>query len=120
MAVKIRLAKVGRRNAPAFKIVATNRSTKRYGHFLDILGHYNPSHNPPSFNLDEEKLNEWVQKGAQVSDAVKQLQEGTYKFKPYNPNAKEETPATASEEKAKETEKTPVEDETTEAEEETA
>lgn len=90
MSVTVRLARTGRKNAPAFKIIATKTRTKRYGQFLDILGYYNPSHNPVQFELDEEKLKDWVAKGALVSEAVQKLKEGTYVYKPYNPNAKEE------------------------------
>jgi small subunit ribosomal protein S16 len=90
MSVTIRLSKVGRKNAPAFKIVAVPTRKKRYTKFLDVLGYYNPSNTPAIYELNEDKYKEWVGKGALVSEAVQKLREGTYKFKPYNPNAKEE------------------------------
>jgi small subunit ribosomal protein S16 len=98
MSVTIRLSKVGKRNAPSYKIVVSNTRDKRYGRFLDILGYYNPSTNPTGYKLDESKYNDWISKGALVTDAVVQLKEGTYVFKPYRPNAKpEETQETSVE-----------------------
>lgn len=83
MSVKVRLAKIGKRNAPTYKIVVSNIRDKRNGKFLDILGYYNPSKNPAELELDKEKLDEWVTKGAQVSESVKGLSDGTYEFVPY-------------------------------------
>lgn len=85
MSVTIRLARIGKRNAPAFKIVVANTRDKRNGRFLDILGHYNPSHNPPLFSIDKDKYKEWKGKGALSTDAVEKLLAGTYEFKPYVP-----------------------------------
>lgn len=98
MSVTIRLAKVGRKNAPSYKIVVANTRDKNVGRFLDILGHYNPSHNPPLYSMDKDKLNEWKAKGAIVSNAVEKLNEGTYVFKPYNPHAKAEETTKPAEE----------------------
>ncbi len=85
MSVSIRLAKVGKRNAPAFKIVAATTRSKRNGIYLDILGFYNPSKKPVEHELNEEKYTEWVKKGAIVTQAVQDLRAGTYTFKPYIP-----------------------------------
>ncbi len=90
MSVTIRLAKVGRRNAPAYKIVVANTRDKRNGRFLDVLGHYNPSHNPETFSLDQNKYQEWVAKGALITPTVTKLRENKYKFKPYDPKALKE------------------------------
>lgn len=87
MSVTIRLAKVGRRNAPAYKIVVANTRDKRNGRFLDVLGHFNPSHNPATFAIDQNKYQEWVAKGALTSASVTKLKDGKYTFKPYRPHA---------------------------------
>ena len=83
MSLKIRLSRVGRKNLPAYRIVVANTRDKRDGKYLDLIGHYNPSMTPESFDYDKKKYDGWVSKGAQVTDAVKQLIEGTYKYIPY-------------------------------------
>lgn len=83
MSVTIRLARIGKRNAPSFKVVVSNTRDKRNGRFLDVLGHYNPSHNPVLLDLDIKKVDEWKSNGAIVSAAVEKLIDGTYEFQPY-------------------------------------
>jgi small subunit ribosomal protein S16 len=83
MSIKIRLSKVGRKNLPAYRIIATNTRDKRDGKYLDLIGHYNPSMSPESFEYDKKKYGEWISKGAQVTDAVKKLIKGNYKYTPY-------------------------------------
>lgn len=83
MSVTIRLARIGKRNAPAYKIVVANTRDKRNGRFLDVLGHYNPSHNPVLLDIDTKKIDEWKGKGAMITDAVTKLVDGTYEFTPY-------------------------------------
>ena len=85
MSVTIRLARVGRKNLPAYKIVVAQTRDKRNGRALDVLGHYNPSMNPESFNIDKEKYKDWKKKGALVSEAVEKLIKGEYKYVPYEP-----------------------------------
>lgn len=83
MSVTIRLARIGKRNAPAYKIVVANTRDKRNGRYLDILGYYNPSVTPVQFNFDENKYQEWRGKGAMVTDAVVKLRDGTYEYVKY-------------------------------------
>jgi small subunit ribosomal protein S16 len=83
MSVKIRLARIGKKNAPAYKIVVANTRDKRNGKALDVVGHYNPSHNPQLLEIDKKKYEDWIKKGAQVTDAVKGLVDGTYQFEAY-------------------------------------
>ena len=89
MSISIRLAKVGKKHAPAYKIVVANTRDKRNGRFLDIIGHYNPSMNPTEYNMDEGKYNEWKAKGALTTKAVEELKNGSYKFKPYKIKSKD-------------------------------
>lgn len=88
MSVKIRLSRIGRKNLPSYRIVATTTKSKRDGDSKAILGFYNPSNNPVLFEYDKEKLNEWVKKGAQLTDAVKNLIDGTYVYVKYEPKKK--------------------------------
>lgn len=115
MSVKIRLTRVGRKKAPSFKIIVANTRGKRYGKFLDVIGHYNPSHNPALFSMDEEKYNEWIAKGAQATEAVQKLKEGTYEYKHYDPRAEAEAEKAAAEAAKRAEAEKPAEEETTEA-----
>ena len=73
MAVKIRLARIGKKNVPFYRIVAIDSRKKRDGAFLENLGTYDP-HNGSLVQFHQEKLDSWVAKGAIVTDAVKKLQ----------------------------------------------
>lgn len=103
MSVTIRLSRIGKRNAPAYKIVAANTKDKRNGRPLDVLGHYNPSHTPELFEIDKDKYEKWVGNGALVTEAVKKLVAGEYVFEPYTrqneeDKKKQDEPAEAAEE----------------------
>ncbi len=82
--VSLRLTRGGKKNAPAYRIIATHKRSKRDGGFLEILGHYNPSENPVKFEYNKERYEYWVKTGAIPSDAVSQLVRGIYKYTPYN------------------------------------
>jgi small subunit ribosomal protein S16 len=72
MSVKIRLARVGTKNAPVYRVVATDVRNKRDGQPLEILGTYNPGSGTfVQFHVD--KMLAWVNKGAQMTDTVKKL-----------------------------------------------
>lgn len=73
MAVKIRLARIGKTHAPMYRIVAIDSRKKRDGEALDILGTYNPlTHEIVQFHAD--RIAHWESKGAIVTDSVKKLQ----------------------------------------------
>lgn len=104
MSVSIRLSRTGRKNLPSYRVVVTQTRTKRDGKVLEIIGHFNPSNTPASFEINKKKYEEWAGKGAIVSDAVKRLIEGNYKYTKYKPG-KVEKPETP-----KETETPPTEE----------
>ncbi|EKE00380.1 MAG: 30S ribosomal protein S16 [uncultured bacterium] len=85
MSVTIRLARMGKKNAPTYKIVATNTRDKRNGKFLDILGFYNPIGSEVQSQIDTKKVEEWQSKGAMTSEAVKKILEGKYQYTKYSP-----------------------------------
>lgn len=85
--VKIRLTKTGRKNAPSYRIVVADSRSPRDGKFIEVIGFYNPSHNPAQVKVDKQKYEEWVKKGAQPTEAVQQIVEGKYEFVPYDPKA---------------------------------
>ncbi len=73
MAVKIRLARTGRKNVDRYRIVAIDSHKKRDGRFLEILGAYNPQHTPKQFTVKTERVSYWLDKGAQPSETVYNL-----------------------------------------------
>ncbi|MBU1702166.1 MAG: 30S ribosomal protein S16 [Candidatus Eisenbacteria bacterium] len=73
MAVVIRMQRVGTRNRPFWHIVAADSRMKRDGRFLEKLGHYDPVPNPQVIQLDLEKVDSWVKKGAKPSVKVASL-----------------------------------------------
>ncbi len=81
--LKIRLKKTGRKNAPAYRIVVADSGKPRDGETLEILGHYNPSCIPTTFEIDKERVEFWKARGAQPTKAVVSLLDGTYEFKKY-------------------------------------
>jgi small subunit ribosomal protein S16 len=100
MSVTIRLARTGRKNLPAYKIVVSNTRDKRNGRFVDIIGSFNPTTTPHEFKYDKEKFEKWSKTGALVTDAVKKLMEGKYEYTKYEPKkakAKKDEEAKAQE-----------------------
>jgi small subunit ribosomal protein S16 len=73
LAVKIRLARVGAKKAPFYRIVAADSRSPRDGRFLEILGRYNPRTQPSSIVMDVEKVKAWIAKGAQPTETVAKL-----------------------------------------------
>jgi small subunit ribosomal protein S16 len=71
--VRIRLRRVGGKKQPSYRIVATDKESPRDGRFLEILGTYNPRTEPPTLEFEESRIYEWMSKGAQPSDSVRQL-----------------------------------------------
>lgn len=73
MAVKIRLARIGKKNLPVYRIVAIDSRKKRDGAYLENLGTYDPIKGV-LVQFHPERINDWVSKGAIVTDAVKKIQ----------------------------------------------
>jgi len=73
MAVKLRLTRVGSKKNPIYRVVAADSRSPRDGKFLEIVGRYNPQTDPSTIELDEEKVRDWLSKGAQPSGTVARL-----------------------------------------------
>src|SRR3990170_5066604 len=71
--VRIRLRRVGGRSQASFRIVATDKESPNNGRFIEILGFYNPRTQPATILLKEERIYEWISKGAQPSDSAMQV-----------------------------------------------
>jgi small subunit ribosomal protein S16 len=68
--VRIRLRQVGGRNQKSFRIVAADKESPRNGRFIEILGYYNPRTQPATIQLKEDRIYDWMSKGAQPSDSA--------------------------------------------------
>ncbi len=73
MAVKIRLARHGRKGYAFYHIVAADSRAPRDGKFIEKLGTYNPNTNPATIDLNFEKALSWIQKGAQPTDTCRAI-----------------------------------------------
>ena len=73
MAVRMRLTRVGSKKNPIYRVVVADSRSPRDGRFIEIIGRYNPQTNPSTIELDDAKVQEWLGKGAQPSDAVARL-----------------------------------------------
>ena len=72
--VRIRLRRVGRKKAPAYRIVVADSKSPRDGKFIEIVGQYAPRlSDEQKLNIDRERVNYWLGVGAQPSDTVRSL-----------------------------------------------
>ena len=71
--LRIRLTRTGKKHAPSYRIIVAEQHSKRDGKYIDLIGHWNPSQNPPLLSIDQQKLKDWQFKGAQISSAVNKL-----------------------------------------------
>ena len=70
MSVKIRMKRVGTKNAPVFRIVVANSRSPRDGKFIEEIGLYQPLKPGENFSLKLDRAQYWISKGAQPSDTV--------------------------------------------------
>ena len=73
MTVKIRLARHGAKKAPFYRIVVADARSPRDGAFIDRVGTYNPRTQPSEINVDADKAQDWLAKGAQPTEQVRKL-----------------------------------------------
>ncbi|CAM3941489.1 30S ribosomal protein S16 [Catellicoccus marimammalium] len=73
MAVKIRLKRMGSKKKPFYRIVVADSRSPRDGRFIETVGTYNPVADPAQITLKEENIMEWLSKGAQPSDTVRNI-----------------------------------------------
>jgi len=71
--VRIRLRRTGLKNQSTYRIMAADKESPRDGRFLEILGSYNPRTNPSTVEIKEERVYDWMNKGAQPSASVIQI-----------------------------------------------
>ncbi len=73
MAVKIRLARHGAKKRPYYRVVVADGRMPRDGRYIEQVGRYNPLTNPKTIEIDIEKVDEWIAKGAQPTNAAAHL-----------------------------------------------
>ncbi len=71
--VRIRLRRMGAKKRPFYRIVVADRRCARDGRFLENIGYYDPTAQPPVLKVDTEKAQSWLDKGAQPSDTARGL-----------------------------------------------
>jgi small subunit ribosomal protein S16 len=73
LAVRIRLTRVGATKRPSYRVVAIDSRRPRDGRSLEILGFYDPLTEPATVQIDADRLNAWISKGALPSETVGKL-----------------------------------------------
>ena len=71
MAVKMRLRRMGAKQAPFYRIVVADSRYPRDGRFIEEIGYYDPTKEPSVVKVDAEKAKAWIANGAQPTDTVK-------------------------------------------------
>jgi small subunit ribosomal protein S16 len=71
--LRIRLTRKGAKKNPIYRVVVAEQRNARDGSFVEILGNYNPKTNPPAVELNLERVQHWISKGAQPSETVQSL-----------------------------------------------
>lgn len=71
--LRIRLRRVGKKGRPSYRIVVADSAAPRDGAYVEWIGQYDPMVDPPAVVLKEDRAIEWLNRGAQPSDAVKRI-----------------------------------------------
>jgi small subunit ribosomal protein S16 len=82
MAVTIRLARYGSKKKPFYRVVATDSRSPRDGRFLALLGTYDPRNKDAGLDLKLNDIQDWISRGAQVSDTVRKLMKQSVRAEP--------------------------------------
>jgi small subunit ribosomal protein S16 len=69
----IRLARVGARKQPYYRVVVIEKERARNGRSVEVVGTYNPRTDPASVDLKKERIDHWVKMGAKMSETVARL-----------------------------------------------
>ena len=69
----IRLMRMGAKKSPSYRVVVKEKLSKRDGAYVENVGFYNLTREPAEVRLDMERVNYWIERGAQPTDTVRQL-----------------------------------------------
>jgi small subunit ribosomal protein S16 len=64
---------MGAKKKPFYRINVTEKRTKRDGSFVEVVGYYDPCRNPAVVKINHERVNYWLERGAQPSETVRSL-----------------------------------------------
>jgi small subunit ribosomal protein S16 len=70
MAVSIRLRREGAKNRPFYRVVVADKRSPRDGKFIEMIGNYDPRKTGENYELNLDRAEYWVKKGAQPSETV--------------------------------------------------
>ncbi len=73
MSVRVRLTRVGSKKNPIWRVVVADQRSPRDGRVIETIGRYNAQVEPSEIVLDRERLQYWLDRGAQPSHTVKKL-----------------------------------------------
>jgi small subunit ribosomal protein S16 len=73
VAVKIRLMRVGKKKQPTYRVVVADSRSPRDGRFIEILGQYEPRHDPSRISVDADRAVHWLRHGAQPTEQVAKI-----------------------------------------------
>jgi len=71
--LSIRLTRMGAKKKPFYRIVVTEKRSKRDGRFIESVGYYDPCRNPADIKLNRERINYWIERGAQPTETVRSI-----------------------------------------------
>ena len=71
--VRIRLRRTGLKGQPSYRLVVADKESPRDGRFLEIVGFYNPRTEPATLDIKEDRVYDWMNKGALPTESVAQL-----------------------------------------------
>jgi small subunit ribosomal protein S16 len=69
----IQLMRTGAKKRPSYRVVVKEKKSKRDGAYLENLGTYDPTRQPAEINLKMDRVNYWIEKGAQPTNTVNRL-----------------------------------------------
>ena len=75
--VKIRLRRLGQKNAPFYRIVVADANSPRDGRFIEEIGTYDPTKDPSEYHVNEELAKKWLANGAQPTATVNRIFKAT-------------------------------------------
>ena len=66
----IRLSRIGKKKQPSYRVVVIEKTRRRDGRFVEIVGHYDPLQKPAAIRLNADRIKHWLACGAQPSETV--------------------------------------------------
>jgi small subunit ribosomal protein S16 len=73
MSVRLRLTRVGGKKDPIWRVVVADQRSPRDGRIIETVGRYNPQTDPSTIVIDEDRVRDWLARGAQPTGTVRKL-----------------------------------------------